>query len=189
MPDDARATHLNVGTAPPCLSSAAAAHLAAKGDVPHPSINSPRRIRLTFPKEHISAEAELLEALAPHTCQAVWERLPLEGNAVHGKYSGSEIYLFFPRPFPLQPEHAGDSVQPGDIGCYRIAAGAEYGWEVAQSELCIFYDRDAQPRMPSGPVQVNLFARLIGDPAPFFDVCRRTQLEGVKLLQVERIEA
>lgn len=144
-------------------------------------------IRFAFPDEGVTADAELLVAEAPRTCAAVVAHLPLTGEVVHGIYSGSEVYITFPRPFRVEPEHASGAVRPGDVGYYFIHGGTEYGWGSDLCELCLFYDRDGSPRMPSGPVAVNVFARLVGDTAPFYAVCRRMRREGAKRLLVEAV--
>ena len=145
-----------------------------------------RRIVLTFTDEDVSVEAVLLEDQAPRTCAAVWEHLPSSGFARHGIYSGSEVYALWERPFVLPPENQTSDVLPGDIAYYFQRGGVQYGFPDDLSEICWFYDRDATPSMPGGPVQVNLFARMIGDPAPFFAVCRRMRLEGQKPFRVTR---
>jgi hypothetical protein len=127
-----------------------------------------------------------LENDALQTCDAVWEHLPVEGFVQHGIYSGSEIYLLLPELLSIEPENATSGVAPGDVGYYAIHGGEEYGWPTDLSELCIFYDRDAEPRMPGGPVQVNVFARMAGNADPFLQVCRRMRIEGRKRLRVTR---
>jgi hypothetical protein len=145
-----------------------------------------RRIVLTFPEEDVSVEAILLEDEAPQTCAAVWEHLPSSGFARHAIYSGSEIYVLWERPFVLQPENQTSDVLPGDIAYYSERGGAQYGFPDDLSEMCWFYDRDAKPSMPGGPVEVNLFARMIGDPTPFFAVCHQMRVEGQKPFRVSR---
>ncbi|HEX8917764.1 MAG TPA: DUF3830 family protein [Chloroflexota bacterium] len=145
-----------------------------------------RRIVLTFPDEDVSVEAVLLDDQAPRTCAAVWEHLPSSGFARHGIYSGSEVYALWERPFVVQPENQTSDVLPGDIAYYFQRGGLQYGFPDDLCEMCWFYDRDATPSMPGGPVQVNLFARVIGDPALFFAVCRRMRLEGHKRFRVLR---
>jgi hypothetical protein len=53
------------------------------------------------------------------------------------------------------------------------------------SEVCWFYDLDATPSMPEGPIAVNVFARLY-DADTFFAVCRSMRLEGAKRLEIAR---
>jgi hypothetical protein len=58
-------------------------------------------------------------------------------------------------------------------------AAREQSIEEDYSEVCWFYDLDATPSMPEGPIAVNVFARLYEADA-FFAVCRRMRLEGAK---------
>jgi hypothetical protein len=145
-----------------------------------------QRIVLEFPGEDISVEAVLLEDQAPFTSRAVWEHLPMTGFARHAIYSGSEVYALWPRTFVVAPENRTSDVVPGDVAYYYHPGGMQYGFPEDLCELCWFYDRDAVPSMPGGPVQVNLFARIVGDPGPFFAVCRRMRLEGQKDVRVFR---
>jgi hypothetical protein len=59
------------------------------------------------------------------------------------------------------------------------------GIEEDYSEVCWFYDLDATPSMPEGPIAVNVFARL-HDADAFFTICRRMRLEGAKRLEIAR---
>lgn len=145
-----------------------------------------RHIILAFPTEDITVEAVLLDDQAPRTCDAIWKHLPSNGYAQHGIYSGSEVYARWPSTFIVEPENTTSDVLPGDVAYYFQRGGLQYGFPDDLCEICWFYDRDAVPSMPGGPVQVNLFARMIGDPGPFFEVCRRMRLEGQKPFRVSR---
>lgn len=147
-----------------------------------------RHIVLSFPDEDASVQAVLLEEAAPQTCDAVWAHLPSSGFAQHGIYSGSEVYALWEHPFVVEQENGTHHVMPGDIAYYYQRGGIEYGFPEDLCEMCWFYDRDAAPSMPGGPVQVNLFARMVGDPEPFFAVCRRMRIEGQKRFRVSRRE-
>ena len=70
-------------------------------------------------------------------------------------------------------------VGPGDVGFLTVETGSGYGIEDDYAEVCWFYDLDAVPSMPEGPIAVNVFARLY-DADIFFAVCRRMRLEGAK---------
>ncbi len=146
-----------------------------------------RSIRFTFIDEGVSADAVLLENEAPATCQTVWDSLPLLGEGLHAIYSGSEIAFFIPASIAIQPENITSRTIPGDVGYYALAPGALHGYPNGLTELCWFYDRDGRPHMPDGPVQINLFARFIGNTDAFYAVCRRIRREGVKQVRVERI--
>jgi hypothetical protein len=135
----------------------------------------------------VSVEAELLEQQAPKTCQTIWNHLPLEGEGVHAIYSGSEIAFFISKDIIIEPENCTSRTIPGDVAYYFQPPGASYGWDEGISELCWFYDRDSRPSMPEGPVQVNIFARIIGDTSAFYALCYRIRREGAKTFRVERV--
>jgi hypothetical protein len=113
------------------------------------------------------------------------DALPAVGLARHGIYSGSEVYLVLPALLALPREHATTIVGPGDVGFLTVEKGSGYGIEEDYSEVCWFYDHDATPSMPEGPIAVNVFARLY-DADTFFAVCRRMRLEGAKRLEIAR---
>jgi hypothetical protein len=140
-----------------------------------------------FLDEGVAASARLLQEQAPDTCRAVVDALPAAGSARHGIYSGSEVYLVLPELLAPPREHATTIVGPGDVGFLTVEKGSAYGIEEPYSEVCWFYDLDATPSMPEGPIAVNVFARLYEAEA-FFAVCRRMRLEGAKRLEIARAE-
>ena len=142
----------------------------------------PGEIVFRFPDEGVGAAARLLDE-APETCRAAVEALPVSGLARHGIYSGSEVYLVLPELLMPPREHATTIVRPGDVGFLTVEKGSGYGIEESYSEICWFYDLDATPAMPEGPIAVNIFARL-EDADAFFAVCRRMRLEGAKRIEV-----
>jgi len=149
----------------------------------------PRQIRLTFLREGVTAVADLLEEAAPVTCAAVWEALPVAGDSHHAAYSGSECVLVLPELLRLDPENATADVEPGDVCFTWFAAGSSYRADREFAEICWFYDTDAKPSMPEGPVPVSRFARLREGSEAFYAVCRRMRREGIKSLAIDRIEA
>jgi hypothetical protein len=140
-------------------------------------------ILFRFLDEDVLAWARLLRDRAPETCEAVLGALPATGQARHGIYSGSEIYLVLPEVLAPRREHATTIVGPGDVGFLTVEKGSGYGIEENYSEICWFYDLDATPSMPEGPIAVSVFARLYHADA-FFSVCRRMRLEGAKPLEI-----
>jgi Protein of unknown function (DUF3830) len=138
-----------------------------------------------FLDEGIAASARLLAEEAPETCRAVWDALPAAGLARHGIYSGSEVYLVLTELLAPPREHATTIVRPGDVGFLTVEKGSGYGIDEDYSEVCWFYDHDATPSMPEGPIAVHVFARL-HDADSFFAVCRRMRLEGAKKLEIAR---
>jgi hypothetical protein len=140
-------------------------------------------IVIRFVEEEVSASARLLREQAPETCGAVLDALPAAGTARHGIYSGSEIYLILSQLLSPARERATTIVGPGDVAFLTVAGGSGYGIEESYSEICWFYDLDATPSMPEGPIAVNVFARLY-DADAFFAVCRRMRLEGAKKVEI-----
>ena len=136
-----------------------------------------------FLDEDVAPPARLLWEQAPETCSAVWNALPASGLARHGIYSGSEVYLVLAAVLTVPREHATTIVGAGDVGFLTVEKGSGYGIEEGYSEVCWFYDLDATPSMPEGPIAVNVFARLHEADA-FLAVCRRMRMEGAKRLEI-----
>ena len=143
-----------------------------------------RRIRITFVDEGVSAVAELLEEQAPRTCAAVLAALPQTGEAHHATYSGSEVAFILDRDLGVGRENATSKVIPGDLAYTRFDGGVMWGFPDDFAELCWFYDRDAVPSMPDGPVPVNIIGRFVEGFAAFAAVCRRMRREGVKRIEI-----
>ena len=136
-----------------------------------------------FLDEDVAARAWLLREQAPQTCAAVLDGLPASGLARHGIYSGSEVYLVLPVLLAPPRERATTIVGAGDVGFLTVEKGSGYGIDEDYSEICWFYDLDATPSMPEGPIAVNVFARL-HDADASFSLCRRMRLEGAKRLEI-----
>jgi hypothetical protein len=116
-----------------------------------------RRIRITAGS--ITADALLDES---ETARLVWEALPL---AVAGETWGDEIY--FSIPVKAKPEKPRETVELGDLGYWPPG-----------SAFCIFFGPTPMSRgkeiRPASPV--NVFGRIIGDPAVFKKVRAGTQI-------------
>ena len=145
-----------------------------------------RRMVMTFVNEGVSAEAELLEDRAPKTCRTIWNMLPLEGEVGHAIYSGSEVVYKFPKMVTIAPENATSRVLPGDVAYFAIQGGTSYFYPERFAEICWFYDRDSTPSCADGPVQVSIFARIVGDATEFYKACKRIRREGVKVIRFSR---
>jgi len=147
-----------------------------------------RLIRIEFPNREVHADIELLERQAPRICEFVWMNLPQEGYAHHAVYSGSEIAFLIEPRFLDRLENTTSRVQPGDVGYWYLPGGVMYGEPDDISEFMWFYDRDAEPRMTTGPVLVAIFGRMVGDASAFFEACRAMRRTGQELCRVTRIE-
>lgn len=98
---------------------------------------------------------------------------------------GSKSVLVLDHVLKLDKENATSNVRRGDLAFTWMAAGSGYGVTSDFAELCWFYDHDARPSMWEGPVEVNVFARIVEPADDFYAVCRRIRREGVKPLIVE----
>ena len=146
----------------------------------------PKRLSLVLPDADVTAIAVLLESDAPKTCQSIWEALPFEGMLNHGIWSGPETYLMIDPSIRIAPENQTVQTQAGEIGYYTVEGGRIVDWPDDMSELAFFYGRGARPRMPTGPVAVNLFARVIENLEGFTRACDEIRRSGVTTLRVER---
>ena len=146
----------------------------------------PKQLRLVLPDADVGAIAELLVSDAPKTCQSIWEVLPLEGVLNHGIWSGPEAYLMIDPSIRIAPENQTVQTEAGEIGYYTVDGGRIVDWPDDLSELAFFYGRGARPRMPTGPVAVNLFARVTENLEAFARACDEIRRSGVTTLRVER---
>jgi hypothetical protein len=155
------------------------------------SIVLPRRVRLTFVQSGETAMAELSDE-APETCEMIWNRLPIEVQAIHGMYSGAEVFTILENTPAAVAENLVQLPLPGELLYFyddgRSAAGA--GKPVG--EICLVYGRGAVLRGHEGvPVKASLFARIPGDWkhdwTAFAQACRRCRWEGPQRLRIEQV--
>jgi uncharacterized protein len=109
---------------------------------------APRRIRISAGP--IAADGVLDDSA---TAGLIWDALPL---AVAGETWGDEIY--FSIPVKAKPERPRETVDMGDLGYWPPG-----------SAFCIFFGPTPASRgneiRPASPV--NVFGRVVGDPAVF----------------------
>jgi hypothetical protein len=148
-------------------------------------MSRPNQLRLSFDATDAACVATLLWDAAPRTCAAVVGLLPVRGSVHQAIYSGSESVLRLPQLLKLDKENATAAVRRGDLAFTWLAAGSSYGVAEDFAELCWFYDHDVRPSMWEGPVEVNVFARIVEPADAFYAMCRRLRREGVKPLTVE----
>jgi hypothetical protein len=150
-----------------------------------------REIEIVFVDSGVIGRVELLDAEAPRTCQAIWDALPRSGDGSHAMYSGTCGALFFDDDTigaGIGEENATSNIQTGDIMFTHYDAGTRHGHLNALSEIYWAYDRYVRPIIPGqhGPAIANVFGRIVGDTAPFYEMSRRLHSEGFKRLEVRR---
>jgi len=147
---------------------------------------------LSFPATGESAVAELLDGEAPAVCQQIWDWLPVEHKAIHGQFSGPEVFVLLDDPKPLPAEQLVQLPLPGEILYFFDSGGSVTSGRQASAEICVVYDRGAVLRGPEGvPTHASLFARIPGDWkhdwVPFARACHGVRWEGPQLLRIERV--
>jgi len=145
------------------------------------------RLSITFVDEGVTAIAELFENEAPKSVAAVLSALPQVGDAHHATYSGSECAFILNRDLGIGMENATSKVLPGDLAYTRFEGGVMFGFPNSFSELAWFYDRDAVPSMPEGPVPVNIIGTFTEGFEEFRAMCRRMRREGVKRVEIKAL--
>lgn len=150
-----------------------------------------REIEIEFLDSHVVGRVLLLDAEAPRTCRAVWDSLPQRGMASHGMYSGTCGALFFDDDAigaDVGEENATSNIQTGDVIFTHYDARTRHGHLNGLAEVYWAYDRYVRPTIPGQhlPAVANVFGRVIGDPAPFYELSRRLHSEGFKRLEIRR---
>ncbi|MBI2942530.1 MAG: DUF3830 family protein [Chloroflexi bacterium] len=149
-----------------------------------PSLHDPtagRRVALIIPEYDARTEVELYPELAPHTCENIWDHLPVETTLMHGRYSGPEMFTQVGgRQWHWRPIKENQTIFPipGDLIIYLDPP--------PRIQINYFHDRDAIPFGTPGPEPGNRVGRSVGDFQGFAEACWRVGYEGWKTLRVER---
>lgn len=148
-----------------------------------------RTIRLTFPATGESAIAEMLDDEAPAVCDYIWGLLPLETKAIHGMYSGAEVFQLIDAPQPVAPQNRTSLPLPGELLYFYDAGGNVTSRPGAVGEVCLVYGRGVSLKGPEGaPTYASLFARIPGDWKhdwkDFAQACRRCRWQGPQILRI-----
>ncbi len=146
----------------------------------------PREMIIRFVAENVSARVLLLDQEARRSCAALWRALPFSGEGLHAAYSGTEIALLIDPSIEIGEENATECIQTGDVMYTRYKPGVRHGHPEAGSGIHWAYDRYVRPTTPGQwtPAISNVFGRIIGDAAAFYDACRRMRREGAKQIEI-----
>jgi hypothetical protein len=150
-----------------------------------------RQLRFTFPSTGMTVCAELLDDEAPNVCNLVWSMLPIETKAIHGMYSGAEIFAIVDQPQPAPPENVVQLPLPGEILYFYDPGTGAVGARKPVGEIALVYGRGVTLRAHEGvPTHCALFARIPGDWKydwqPFAQECRKVRWDGPQILRIER---
>ena len=143
--------------------------------------------------------ARLLEEKAPRTCEAVWNALPLGGDAYHAKYARNEFYDLSPAFAAPEPGRENPTITPipGDVVYFsfepwQLVTGS-HGYDPSSNladlgrivDLALFYERNNLLLNPDyGWVPANVFASIqegLDDIAAASQDLWRRGIEGERL--------
>ncbi len=149
-----------------------------------------RKIRLSFPATGESVVADMLDDEAPGICDYVWSLLPLENRALHGMFSGAEVFQLIDNPQPIPAQKTTWVPLPGELLYFYDAGGNVTCPPHAVGEVCLVYGRGVSLKTFEGaPTYASLFARIPGDWKhdwkPFAEACRRCRTVGPQVLRIE----
>ncbi len=110
----------------------------------------PRKIRLSFPATGESVIAEMLDDEASAVCDYIWGQLPLEIKAIHGMYSGAEVFQLLDNPQPVAEQNRTCLPLPGELLYFYDAGGNVTSRLGAVGEICLVYGRGVSLKVPKG---------------------------------------
>ena len=149
-----------------------------------------QRIRLTFVDSGETVTAELLSDEAPQTCEMIRNRLPIVAKAIHGMYSGAEVFTILENAPASVAENLVQLPLPGELLYFYDEGRGALGSRKPAGEIYIVYGRGVVLRDHEGvPVHASLFARIPGDWkhdwTAFTEACRRCRWDGPQRLTIE----
>ena len=156
----------------------------------------PRQIEIVFTRRNVRGVARLLDDAAPRTCAAVWDTLPLEGDAYHARWAGREVYTLVP-PLGSDPGAENGTIFPipGDLLYFNVPADSidvpperRTGRPIV--DLALFYGRNNYLLGPAGHMPGNLFAVITENLDGLAAACNSIWYEGAvgERLLLRRIE-
>ncbi|GGM49324.1 hypothetical protein GCM10012275_20210 [Longimycelium tulufanense] len=150
----------------------------------------PRHVTITLEHRGVSCVAELLDKDAPRTCTAVWEALPLAGDAFHAKYARHEVYTMVPGfgEYEVGLENSTVTPIPGDVVYFSFPDGTldrrfkeERGIAALPGvvDLAIFYGRNnLLLNGDVGWVPGNVFATVVDGLSRMAEACHDVWRSG-----------
>jgi hypothetical protein len=148
-----------------------------------------KQIRIEFEKGGTFI-ADMLEDIAPKTCKAVWDKLPIEADAQHAQYSGHIIFLFTPTiTFDELENPKWMDLFPGDVTLnvhplHKLHLTPAINIPI---EIFIVYG-GCLPADWCGPSPANHFAKIVeGNLEELAEIGRRNRREGFEKIKFTRV--
>lgn len=152
-----------------------------------------RQLRLSFPATGESIVVEMLDDESPKVCELVWNMLPIETKAIHGMYSGAEVFVMVDQPQPAPQENLVQLPLPGELLYFYDPSVGAVGAKRPVGEVVFVYGRGVVLRAHEGvPTHCSLFARVPGDWKydwqDFAKACRKCRWEGPQVMKIEKVD-
>ncbi len=147
-----------------------------------------KEIEIVFPNKGVKAIAVMLDKEAPNICKAIWDILPIRGQAYHATYSGEEIYTLLSPDFQIEMENRTSCVLPGDVAYYWDKGERMMVQKEDFSEIAIYYGRFCRAMEPDGPVSVPIFARIHTGLEELAKACRELHTKGTDEIIIRKKE-
>lgn len=154
-----------------------------------------RYMTITLELRGVSCTAKLLDDEAPRTASAVWDALPISGQAFHGKYARNEVYNLVPAFASPDPGSENTTVTPipGDV-CYfcftsnqlatpshGYSSDAGPGENPMVADMALFYGRNnLLLNGDQGWVPGNVYATIVENFDAFAVACADVWFGGVR---------
>jgi hypothetical protein len=143
-----------------------------------------KRIQFEFSKGGIF-KAQLLEHLAPKTCQRFVDTLPFVGPVLNGSFCGHIFYTVPPFDFSEVENPIVFGAQPGDIFLDTNVNRSMFEGKVVPSQVGIAYSSKVILWNWAGWLPSNHFAKIVeGNLDELYQVGRRIFWEGKEEMKV-----
>jgi len=149
---------------------------------------SSKKIRIRLEKRGVSCVADLLDELAPRTCEALWQALPQGSDAVHAKYASNEVYTLVPPFAAEEPGLENPTMTPiaGDLlyfffppGLVSLPEAKETAYDNGIVDLAVFYGRDNFLFSPTmGPTPGTRFGTITENLEEMIQACVSVWRDG-----------
>ncbi len=148
-----------------------------------------------FVESGIRATITLYREAAPRTCKAIWDALsnPVQMPAIHAMFAGPEIMMGLPAevqsfdPVSIPAENQTCYPEAGELLWFYQGKNAMKGLPEELWEIGIFYAPGARINGPLGWTPCNMFGKITDGLEAFADACSSTRIEGIKTVEIGRL--
>ena len=156
-----------------------------------------RQLYAQFDDVGARATITLYDDGAPVTCQTLWDALvkPVRMTVIHAMFAGPEIMMGLPEqaqtfdPLSIPAENQTCFPEAGECLWFYQGKNVMKGLPDELWEIGIFYAAGARIHGPLGWTPCNMFGKITEGLAEFAEACGTTRTEGLKMLEIGRIES